>query len=463
MSSTPDHRHDRGQGGQGTPETQHDSSFDGDEEAPMTTDGGDDSQVQRKLAFSSTPGKTDPSGMRTGESQQNQFQQKNCIGIDLDSIPRRKMYFVGTLVCLCFAAVCGVIAAVVSTTRKMNEAPSGGHPTFFQPSVSMPSVSMPKLPAPAPTASPVASPISSPTAPAPTASPVAAPVINPTASPVAAPVTSPVASPVAAPVATPLPTLRRTPAPTEAPVAPTLPPVAVDRTSEIATFVSTNSFITLEADPTTPNNRAFQFIARETRPLEFNDNLMQRFALVSLDYTMAGVGPGGTATQFSVIDSDECSWKGVVCNGTTVTELHFPRLGMTGSIPASISLLKDLTYIDFSDNNIGGAIPESLYDLTELKSLYLYKNQLNGKISNRIGNLFRLENLYLNENALTGPFPSTLRSGSEIHPIRKLTFLQSDTSCRPTTTFPNKTLLVLYSYDRVHKLLQESTYRYYSK
>lgn len=127
---------------------------------------------------------------------------------------------------------------------------------------------------------------------------------------------------------------------------------------------------------------------------------------------------------------DECYWDGVECapidnstdTATIVTKIRWDYMDLDGQISPALSLLKDLVYLDMSNNNLNGPIPESLYQLTNLEEIYLYKNGLSGSLSTSIGNLDKLRRLHLSHNSLTGTLPTQLKSdaGSEngIRPIQ---------------------------------------------
>ena len=196
-------------------------------------------------------------------------------------------------------------------------------------------------------------------------------------------------------------------------------------------------------DANEPLKKAAMWLSHDTDEPVFDSKFIQRFAVLAVDFALQGrnrttndqmfsfnnpvnrAGDGAefvTDPIFALHDVDECMWEGVVCsdNGTIVTELHYGRLGLSGTIPSSISLLKNVTHIDFNTNKIYGTIPDTLYDLTNLNSLYLYKNQLRGSIPYALSKLSNLQNLWLNENAMTGPFPIGISSTEGyIHPIRK--------------------------------------------
>jgi hypothetical protein len=240
---------------------------------------------------------------------------------------------------------------------------------------------------------------------------------------------TPVATATSAPVAGPVVNSTTSPPglalPTQPPatVSSTASPSARTLVSPLFAYIEANSGIDLQDDPTSPDVLAAEFLIEENEDIVYTPELLQRFALLTLDFSLKGSNGSsvfalsGTRAALNGSVTDECLWPGVVCgNGTTVTELHLPRLGLEGTIPETISLLTDLTHIDLSSNSLVGSIPESMYTLTQLKSIYLYKNKLTGTLSNGVGNLQNLLNLWLNENSLAGPFPSTLRSTDTYFP-----------------------------------------------
>jgi len=132
---------------------------------------------------------------------------------------------------------------------------------------------------------------------------------------------------------------------------------------------------------------------------------------------------------------DPCTnkWYGVTCSsdGTTVVKLNLYKNRLSGTIPASINNLQNITYLDFGSGLIDGTIPASLWELTKLQTLYLndnylegsiggvenllnlrifevYDNNLEGTIPDAIGNLKNLTEFGLDENFFTGTIPSSL-------------------------------------------------------
>ncbi|KAF3659112.1 aspartic protease precursor [Capsicum annuum] len=147
---------------------------------------------------------------------------------------------------------------------------------------------------------------------------------------------------------------------------------------------------------------------------------------------------------------DCCNWPGISCHSTTgrVKEINLPGyygdgddespkfvsstmsgsisssislltsleilnlnklVGLTGPIPQSIGVLKNLKEINLHTNKISGPIPECIFtNLTSLSILNLGNNLLTGGISESIGNLQALQRLTLSNNSLTGKIPHSI-------------------------------------------------------
>ena len=88
---------------------------------------------------------------------------------------------------------------------------------------------------------------------------------------------------------------------------------------------------------------------------------------------------------------------------------------MTGSIPASLGDLSNLTRLYLYGNELTGTIPTDLGDLTNLQQLSLSSNKLTGTIPTEVADLTNLQELYLNGNAdLTGPLPLGLMNLNDL-------------------------------------------------
>jgi Leucine-rich repeat (LRR) protein/tRNA A-37 threonylcarbamoyl transferase component Bud32 len=131
---------------------------------------------------------------------------------------------------------------------------------------------------------------------------------------------------------------------------------------------------------------------------------------------------------------DHCNWTGVACatgGGGVVTGLTLSHLNLTGSVPASVCLLKNITHLDLSYNNLTGAFPAAaLYACAELRYLDLSNNQFSGPLPRDIDGLSpAMEHLNLSTNSFAGEVPPA---------VTRLTALKSlllDTN-RLTGTYP---------------------------
>jgi hypothetical protein len=231
------------------------------------------------------------------------------------------------------------------------------------------------------------------------------------------------------------PTLRPTQNPTQEP-----PPNYIDLLME---FLQDNQ-VYFERDPLSPDYMAVQWLADEAQirrtdgvssaygnGLELTDKLIQRFALLTLDFAL--LRPNATSTtdsapsvhtqnrnpnnlannalmsDFSAFEYetyaraktialkevDECQWEGITCAsiGTQhgkVEGINFTHAGLSGTIPPEINLLKTVKRLDLAGNKLYGSIPEDLYKIKELEELYLYKNRLTGTLSDSIGNWWNM-------------------------------------------------------------------------
>jgi len=245
-------------------------------------------------------------------------------------------------------------------------------------------------------------------------------------------------------------------------LAPTANPTE-DYIGPLMEFLQDNQ-VYFERDPMSPDFMAVQFMADEAQirhregvssaygnGLVFDERLIQRFALLTVDYALNRASLSSTSQvrdvnfdhytkvhTIGIKEVDECSWDGVYCAEVgplagKVEEIRFSHSGMTGTIPPEIKLLKNMKVLDLSVNDIRGSIPESLYSIKELKELYLYKNHLTGTISNSIKNWYNITHVHLSHNELSGSIPITFKSGTLIRPVKYLNLYSNQL----TGTIPN--------------------------
>jgi kinase len=107
---------------------------------------------------------------------------------------------------------------------------------------------------------------------------------------------------------------------------------------------------------------------------------------------------------------DHCRWPGVTCavgGAGVVTELTLASHNLSGSVPASVCALKNLTKLDLSYNNITGPFPAAaLYACARLSYLDLSNNIFSGPLPADIDSLLpAMEQLNLSSNRFGGELP----------------------------------------------------------
>ena len=130
-----------------------------------------------------------------------------------------------------------------------------------------------------------------------------------------------------------------------------------------------------------------------------------RTLLAAMD-TLVG---DGTAMNWAIgIPIEE--WTGVEVNRRTgrVVVIRLASQGLSGTIPAELGSLTELTVLSLSNNGLTGMIPPQLKDLTRLQELWLSNNRLTGTIPPELGNVPYLQYLSLSQNELTGTIPPEL-------------------------------------------------------
>lgn len=242
--------------------------------------------------------------------------------------------------------------------------------------------------------------------------------------PTFAPTAAPVASPTLVPIPTeqpfssaPVPTRRPTPPPTT--VAPTVSPTR-SRISLLREFLI-SVWPSLEDDFVgfrTPQYFALEWLANNANYEDYSDDqLVQRFALATFYFSTSGERWRNNTLWLS--DEDECSWysSGSVspCNQDGFyTSLDLDLNDLSGTIPAELGLLSNLSQLDLSKAgsavSLSSTIPSEIGLLVNLGSLSFRGNDLNGTIPSEIGNLVNLQSLDLSTNKISGVIPESVGS-----------------------------------------------------
>lgn len=143
----------------------------------------------------------------------------------------------------------------------------------------------------------------------------------------------------------------------------------------------------------------------------------EKAALIAL-YNATGGANWTNKTGWLGAEGTECSWFGVICDGTGVVEINLIGNGLTGTVPSSVSQLVELKSLRLHNNQLTGSIPSELGQLSNLTRLSLYNNQFSGAIPTELGQLTNLGSLALNQNQLSGPIPASLGQLSNLVELR---------------------------------------------
>ena len=85
-----------------------------------------------------------------------------------------------------------------------------------------------------------------------------------------------------------------------------------------------------------------------------------------------------------------------------------------GSLPLSLFMLPQITYVIIEGSGISGSLPTQLCSSKSLKKLYVSGNNIHGPIPPCLSELQSLEELRASANDLEGPLPPALGSMSSL-------------------------------------------------
>ncbi|CAK9175868.1 unnamed protein product [Ilex paraguariensis] len=120
--------------------------------------------------------------------------------------------------------------------------------------------------------------------------------------------------------------------------------------------------------------------------------------------------PGSNYFSSWDFTSDPCNFAGVYCDGDKVIALNLgdPRAGspgLTGRLDPAIGKLSGLAEFTVVPGRIMGSLPHTLSQLKNLRFLGLSRNFISGNIPATLGQLRGLRTLDLSYNLLTGSIP----------------------------------------------------------
>lgn len=169
------------------------------------------------------------------------------------------------------------------------------------------------------------------------------------------------------------------------------------------------------------------------------------------------------------------NWTGVVCTHSRITGLTIAagdvvgqiaeEIGdltdlvildwsslsqLRGTIPRSITKLKNLVYLRFRITQLSGPVPEYISELQNVTFLDLSFNRFNGSIPGSISHIPKLETIQLSHNKLTGSIPESF--GSFVGKFPKL-YLGNNHLSGKTCHSSNSLPFILMLYNLSLKLL----------
>ncbi|ORX61819.1 L domain-like protein [Anaeromyces robustus] len=95
------------------------------------------------------------------------------------------------------------------------------------------------------------------------------------------------------------------------------------------------------------------------------------------------------------------------CSLNSLISLELMNNGFSGTMPACLTSLTTLEYLNLNDNDISGSILSDIGKLTNLKELQLSKNSFSGTLPESLGKLKSLTVLYVDANDLEGSIPNS--------------------------------------------------------
>lgn len=108
------------------------------------------------------------------------------------------------------------------------------------------------------------------------------------------------------------------------------------------------------------------------------------------------------------LDDNPCTWFGVTCADKSVSRLILTNNGLTGTVPANLTALPDLVWLNLDYNTINGPLPD-ISGLDKLEGADFYGSGFTGTIP-AWTDLPKLNYLNLGNNVLTGAIPASLET-----------------------------------------------------
>jgi hypothetical protein len=134
-----------------------------------------------------------------------------------------------------------------------------------------------------------------------------------------------------------------------------------------------------------------------------------------------------------------CTWTGVTCDGTSVTQIDVAHRGLRGVLPAELANLTTLQkftasnntlngtlspylsawgtsiiYLDLGNNNISGTLPKEYSNWTHLQTFDVSSNYLEESLPDEFGNWTEIQTFAIHNNSFSGTLPSSYAAWSKV-------------------------------------------------
>ncbi|KAL4375746.1 hypothetical protein AHAS_Ahas05G0312600 [Arachis hypogaea] len=97
-----------------------------------------------------------------------------------------------------------------------------------------------------------------------------------------------------------------------------------------------------------------------------------------------------------------------VVEALNLVDLDLAQNNLTGKIPKVLGKLKNITWLNLSLNKLSGEIPEAFGSLPAMVDFRMFSNNLSGTLPSEFGRYSRLETFLVSSNSLSGNLPENL-------------------------------------------------------
>ena len=150
-----------------------------------------------------------------------------------------------------------------------------------------------------------------------------------------------------------------------------------------------------------------------TRPQLLSSKCVSRWkSVVALWLLMLPAAVAGSGKTICSIVPDACS------GGKSLSDLRLSKRGLSGTIPSELALSNGtLRLLDLQGNFLSGTIPAALAAMTQLTSVALNQNRLSGWLPTSLGGLALVTSINVSANNLSGTL------GGPLAPLHRLSHL----------------------------------------